>query len=659
MTSENNMFFDCESQNSVDLVAAGLGRYLASLDARVYCFTFRLPGMQSTDLWTLYQPVPKQIVTHLERGGLFVAHNAAFDSNMWNQVMRRTLPHLPFIRPEQIRCSAVRARYNGLPSSLEKACEALGLPIQKDKEGGAAMKQVMRDLAKTEKTDPELFARIYKYGITDTDAMIGLWQATKPITVQLQREYELDLAINARGLGVDVEAAQAMEDLKELAEARLDYEITLLSQGGILAVTEVEKIKKFIAQDDEEFDDLSRETVKKLVARADLPEEVRSTLSLRLDASRAPKKSAAILKAHVDGRIQHSTLFYGALSGRSTARGAANIQLLNVARPRPGRKPEQCEAYLEAARRKDVAMLSSPENGPLLSALADAQRSLFRAIKPDHVIVGADLSGIEARMSAWLANDTEKLNDYENKVDSYIKSAMKIYDLPYESIDKEQRQIGKVADLALGFGGKRGALQNMADAYGVALTPEQADDIVYAWCAGRPAYERWWAVLEYAALIALDQPGRIVAVPSGRDWCAKIEFVRDDRALRMILPNGRVISYHNARLHLEPGASTVKAIYDKPAGFIETLDRKILSNNGTQGLARCGFWEIMCDVSQWDARHGDIVHHVYDELLMETPKQHAEETLNKLLERMRAASKWAPGLPLNAAGYISLQWRKD
>ena len=655
--SEQLLFLDFETTSKTDLPEYGLGRYLVDPTTRAYCMTFRLPGLSSTDLWTEGAPIPKQIVAHLECGGLFVAHNAPFDFWIWNAVLRRQrgYENLPEIKIEQARCSAVRARYNGLPASLAGACEALGLPIQKDADGGRWMMEIAKNPDWTPESHPEHFGRTYRYAVTDTDAMIGLWHATKPITPQLQREFELDMRINARGFGVDVEAAQAMEEMKVHAEAYLDYQITCLTNGGILAVSEIQKIKEYAKTFGEEIDDAGREALKKIAGREELPGELREILELRLDASRAPKKSAAILRAHVENRMQHGTVFYGALSGRSTARGAGGAQLLNVARPRPGRSADDCERFLEAARRRDIAFLSSPEVGPVLAALADAQRPLFCATRPGHTLVGADLSGIEARLAPWLANDEEKLADFEAGVDGYKKAASNIYHVPYEEVTKDQRQVGKVADLALGYGGGDGAFSNMAANYGVNLPPEEVSDIVWNWRAARPAFERWWSVLEYAALVALDSPGRLVTVPSGRDFCTQITFCRDDRALRMGLPSGREISYHNARLHLEPGAQVPIAVYDKPEGYIETLDRKILSNNATQGLARDLFWEILCDADKVE----DVVHHVYDELILEVPVERAPLRLEQLLMRMRITPAWAPGLPLDAAGYVAPRWRKD
>lgn len=651
---DNLLFLDCETTSRCDLPELGLGRYLAEPTTRAYCFTFRLPGMASTDLWTEGAPVPRQLCQHIERGGLFVAHNAPFDFWIWNAVMRRT-HDLPEIRIEQVRCSAVRARYNGLPGSLEGACDAMGLPIQKDTAGGKWMLEIAKNPDWTPESHPEHFGRTYRYAVTDTDAMISLWHATQPITLQLQREFELDMRINARGFGVDVEAAEAMEYMKAHAEAFLDYQLTCLTNGSVLAVSEIAKIKEYARSYGEEIDDAGREALKKLAAREGLPAELKELLELRLDASRAPKKSAAILRAHTNERMTHGTKFYGALSGRSTASGAGGAQLLNVARPRPGKKAEDCEAYLEAARRRDLAYLSSAGVGPVLAALADAQRPLFCATREGHTLVGADLSGIEARMAPWLANDEEKLVDFEKGVDGYKKAACNIYHVEYDQVTKDQRQVGKVADLALGYGGGAGAFTSMASNYGVHLPDDEVEEIVWNWRAARPAFERWWSVLEYAVLVALDTPGREVKVPVGRGFCTEVVFVRDDRALRMHMPSGRAISYHNARLHLEPGAQVPIAVYDKPEGYVETLDRKILSNNLTQGLARDLFWLIMCDVDPVEP----IVHHVYDELITETPVERAPLRLEQMLARMRIAPAWAPGLPLDAAGYVNNRWRKD
>lgn len=652
---ERLLFLDFETTSKTDLPKEGLGRYLVDPTTRAYCFTYRLPEMAATDIWIEGPPVPEAVVRHLAAGGLFVAHNAPFDYNIWNEVFRRQFPALPAIQREQVRCSAARARYNGLPGSLEGACAAMGLPVQKDTAGGDVMKQIAAHPEWTVADHPEEFARVFKYALTDTDAMIGLWHATVPLPAREQRFFELDMSINERGFGVDVEGAEAVEELKQLAEAQIDYQVAVLTGGGVLAATEIAKIKEFARDFGEEVDDASKEALKKLVARTDIPAELRDLLALRLDASRAPKKSAAILRAHVNGRLQHSTVWHGALSGRSTARGAGGAQTLNVARPRPGISAELCEAFLDAAKRRDVAFLTQDKHGPVLAALADAQRPLFCATLPGHTLVGADLSGIEARMAPWLANDEAKLVDFESGVDSYKKSAMDIYGVTYDEVTKDQRQVGKVGDLALGFGGGDGAFVSMAANYGVELPPEQVTDIVWKWRAARPAFERWWAVLEYAALIALDTPGRAVEVPIGRGFCSKVTFIRDDRALRMELPSGRAISYHNARLHLEPGASVPQAVYDKPEGYVETLDRKILSNNMTQGLARDLFWEAMVDVGRVE----NIVHHVYDELLLELPVERAELRLEQLLARLRMTPAWCPGLPLDAAGYVNPRWRKD
>lgn len=651
---DNLLFGDFESASHTDLLADGLGRYLADPSTIATCFTFRLPGMNATDLWERGAPFPKSIVKHIESGGLFVAHNASFDLNLWNEVLRRELPEIPALKDSQVRCSAVRARYNGLPGSLENACRALGLSVQKDMEGSTVMKTLAPHPEWTPGTHPDLYAKLFKYAIIDTDAMIGLWNATLPIPHELQQEYEADLRINRRGFGVDIVAAKAMEEIKEHAELLLDYQITMATQGGILAVSEVQKIKEYVKNFTEDLPDLARETLKKFVTREGLPSELKDVLSLRLDASRAPKKSAAILRAHVNERMQHSRVFYGALTGRSTARGCGNVQLLNVARPRPGRSSEDCERYLEAIKVKDIAFLSQKDVGPVLAALADAQRPLFRATREDQVLVDADLSGIEARMAPWLANAEPLLQEFESGIDGYKVEASGIFGIPYDSIDKDQRQIGKVVRLAWQFGGGEGALDNMAANYGVVIDPDKKAGMLWVYRATKPEYEAWWAASEFAALAALDQPGRLIEMPAGRGFCSKITYLRDDRALRMTLPSGRVVSYHNARLQLEVGASAPVAIYDKPEGYIERLDRNVLSNNQTQAEARNLLWEIIVDVDSIE----DIVHEVYDQIVLEVPRERAELRLSQLIERMKQPPKWAPGLPLDAEGYTHIQWRK-
>lgn len=654
--NRDGLFLDFEAASTTDLKTHGLARYLACPTTKPYCFTFALPGMRQADLWELGQPVPRQIVSHIQAGKPFRAHNAGFDALMWNQVLPRWVQGLPQLNLQgQVQCSAARARYNGLPGSLERAALALGLPVQKDMEGSAAMKELMTHPEWTPATHPELFARVYKYALLDTDVMIALWEATQPMPAQEQLYWQLDLEVNMRGFGVDLEAARGMSEMFDLAHAMIDFELETATEGKLLSASEVQKIRKYAAELGEDMDDSGRETVKGLLERTDIPTALRDVLALRLDASRAPKKHGAILRAEVGARMCHSTVYHGALSGRSTAMGCGDAQLLNVARPRPGRKWTDTIQYLEAARRRDFDFLSRPDVGPPLAALADAQRHLFCATQDGHTLVAADLSGIEARLAPWCADDEELLVEQEQGIDGYVVEAMGIFDLPEDQISPDfHRQIGKMGRLLLQFGGGDGAVKAGAVNYGMHLDDELCRKVVWNYREKRPKMSTWWATLEFAALMALDQPGRRIEMPIGRGLCSKVVFVKDAVALRMELPSGRSISYHNARLVLEPGASAPIAVYDKPEGFVETLDRKILSNNMVQGLARDLFWSAMLAV----APHEQIVHHVYDEMILEVPEDRAEMRLQQLIDRLRQAPAWAPGLPLNAEGFVSKFWRK-
>jgi|GEM_PF-4492359 len=654
MTNTEGLFLDFETASTCDLKLHGLARYLADPTTRPYCFTFALPGMRQADLWEFGQPIPRQILDWIRAGKPFRAHNAGFDYHIWNGPLQRYVQGLPLLRPEQVQCSAARARYNGLPGSLARACDALGLPIRKDTDGGKVMLEVATHPEWTPQTHPDYFRRIYDYALTDTNAMMALWEATQPMPEQEQRYWQLDLEINTRGFGCDVEAARGMDEMQQLANQLIDFELEVATDGQLLAASEVKKIQAFAASLGEEMDDSGRETIKGLLERDNLPSALRDVLALRLDASRAPKKHGAILRAHVDSRMCHSTVYHGALSGRSTAMGCGDAQLLNVARPRPGRKWAACETYLDAAKRRDFDFLSSAEVGPPLAALADAQRALFCATYEGHTLVCADLSGIEARLTPWCADDEDVLVEFEQGIDGYVTEAMSIFKLEREAVSSDHRQIGKVVRLSLGFGGGDGALDNMAQNYGVKLEDDLRRQIVWGYREGHPRMSSWWATLEFAVLMALDQPGRRIEVPIGRGKCSKAVFVKDAVALRMELPSGRSISYHNARLVLEPGASAPMAVYDKPEGYVETLDRKILSNNMVQGLARDLFWAAMLDVAPVEK----IVHHVYDEMILEVPVERAELRLEQLIDRLRKAPRWAPGLPLNAEGFVAQRWRK-
>jgi len=653
--THNELFLDFETTSNCELKLHGLGRYLRDPSTRANSFAYRLPGESETQLWLIGDPLPGAVIHHVANRTPIVAHNAAFDYAIWNHCIVRDYKAITPMAREQMRCSAARARYNGLPGSLERACEAANLPIRKDTEGGKVMMQLATHPEWTPKTHPNEFAVQSAYNITDVDAMIGLWNATRPLPAREQAFYVLDMQINERGLGVDVQAAQAMADLAEYEQALIDYKITVLTDGAVMAASEIEKIKDLASDMGSELTDAGRESLKTLLGKDTVTAELREILNLRLDASRAPKKHGAILRAHVDGRMTHAIVFHGALTGRDTAMGCGDVQLLNVARPRPGKSREDCEKIMAAIKARDKVYLSQPDVGPALAAMADAQRQLFCATSLWHTLIAADLSGIEARMAPWLANDEELLAAYEAGIDVYKVSAMGIYGVSYDEVTKDMRQVGKVIVLLGQYGGGAGAVVAGAGNYGVAITEDAAIDSVDAWRAARPAFERWWAMLEYAAMIALDAPGKAVDVPIGRGGCSKITFVREGMALRMCLPSGRDISYHDAQLMMEPGATVPVAMYRKPEGYFEHLDRKVLSNNLTQGLARDFFWEILKDVAPIE----QIVHRVYDEAILEVPRERAEQRKEQLLARMRIAPTWAPGLPLDADGAVSDRWGKD
>ncbi|MBV8158881.1 MAG: hypothetical protein JO278_14550, partial [Dyella sp.] len=198
--TNNPLFLDFETASKTDLAEAGLARYLEDPTTRATCLTWRLPDMPAAELWEVGQIVPERVVRHLAAGGEFVAHNAPFDFHIWNAVLRRDprYAHLPELKIEQVRCSAARARYNGLPGSLEGACAAMGLPVQKDTDGKAVMMLLASHPDYTPQSHPVEYARLYKYALIDTDAMFGLWNATAPLPPLEQQFFELHMRISDR-----------------------------------------------------------------------------------------------------------------------------------------------------------------------------------------------------------------------------------------------------------------------------------------------------------------------------------------------------------------------------------------------------------------------------------------------------------------------------
>lgn len=579
-----------------------------------------------------------------------VLHNSAFDRTIlrWHGV------DLPV---EKIRDTMVQALLHSLPGSLGDLCTVLRVPVDKakDKDGKRLIHLFTKPLGKNRKlsrataqTHPEDWQKFIDYAKSDIISMrevgarLPRWNY-KESEITL---WHLDQKINDRGIAVDLELAAAAQRAAEKELRRLDAEVEKLTEGALRSATQRDKTLGLVRALGVETEDLRRGTIDALLKRDDIPEEARKLLEIRARASvTSPAKYGVLMKAtSSDGRLRGTLQFAGA--SRTARWGGRLFQPQNL--PRPTLEQEDIDAGI-LAMKADTEDLLFPD---VMELCTSAVRGCLVAPEGRKLII-ADLSNIEGRMLAFLAGETWKLDafsDFDKGIghDLYKLAYARSFNKKPESISKDERQIGKVMELALGYNGGPGAFSVMAENYGVSLPEREIIALVQAWRAAHPATRNLWKLTEEGCRRALASPGKIYRA-------GKLAFRADGAWLRIALPSGRYLCYPNASLDGE-GRLSYDGVhqYTRKWERIGTYGGKLVENC-TQAAARDVFAHGMRAAEAAGYR---VVLHVHDELICEVPdtEKYSAKELAKL---MAAGPQWALGLPLAAAGFETYRYRKD
>ncbi|NLX17392.1 MAG: DNA polymerase I [Ramlibacter sp.] len=619
-----------------------------------------------------------------------VAHNSQFD----RIVLEHQLKHTMRARWQD---TMVQALAHSLTGSLGELCDILRIPTDKakDKEG----RQLVHRFCKPTKrngisyradsiSDPEAWAKFVEYARLDVEAMR---EVHKRLPSWNYRGAELmlwllDQRINDRGFAVDVELARAAIDAVDAEQKKLAARTQELTAGDVQAATQRDAmLRHMLATYDVALPDLQQSTLERRINDPDLPAELRELLAIRLQASTTSTSKYKRLATAVssDGRLRGTLQFCGA---SRTGRWAGRLfQPQNL--PRPALKQAAIDNGIEALK-AGVADLVT-EN--VMELTSSAIRGCIVAA-PGKKLVVADLSNIEGRVLAWLAGEGWKLHafrayDAGTGHDLYKLAYSKSFGVRPETVTGDQRQVGKVQELALGYEGGVGAFLTFAAAYRLDLeemaeqafdsislrireeaasalewTREQkrptfglsdrawivCDSFKRAWRYGHPATASFWRELQDAAILAVNRPGK--AVP-----CRRLVLQRDASWLRIQLPSGRYLCYPSPRID-DDGKLSYMGVnqYSRKWSRLHTYGGKLVENV-TQAVARDVLASSMQAIE--DANY-PIVLTVHDEVLTE-PEDSPEYSASHLAELMTTNPSWADGLPLAAAGFEAYRYRKD
>ena len=638
------LFIDLETFSSID-IKAGAFRYVEAPDFEILLIAYAWDD-GPVQVLDLTDREPNQFWSWLQDPSVVkVAHNSAFERAALSRYLDADLP------PEQWEDTMVMAAYNGLPLSLEAAGAALGLPLQKIREGTLLINYFCKPCKPTianggrtrnlPEHAPDKWERFCTYCRRDVEVAQAIHSrlARFPVTEFERRVWDLDARINERGVLVDRELAEAAVAVDAAYTAECKAEMQKLT--GLDNPNSVAQLKGWLECRGLFPDSLDKEAVSGLLAKATDP-TTRRVLELRrlLGKTSTKKYEAMTLSACDDGRVRGLTQYYGAAR---TGRWAGRlVQLQNL----PQNHLDDLGTIRELVRARDLETLELVY-GNVSDVLSQLIRTALVA-KPGHTFLVADFSAIEARVIAYLAGEKWRLDVFAAGGDIYCSSASQMFKVPVEKhgVNGHLRQKGKVAELACGYGGSVGALRAFgADKMG--LTEQEMLEIVQQWRAASPTIPRFWRAAEAAAKGALENPGKTYRVPG---LGCEVKYKKTADALLCLLPSGRLLSYWGA--HLEDGAIVYMGQEAGQGCRQETWGGKLVENI-VQAFARdC----LAVSMDRLAAAGFQICFHVHDEVVAEAPVGTRWQDMAAI---MGQPIDWAPGLLLRADGYETPFYMKD
>ena len=649
MINLKSISWDLETYSSVDLTKCGVYRYCESEDFEILLAAYSIDGgaVQVTDL-ACGEKLPQEILDVLEDE---TVEKWSYNSQFERICLSRLLgyPAGDYLAPESWRCSMVWASTLGLPRSLESVGVVLGLEKQKLTEGKDLIRYFcvpcrptkanggrMRNLPEH---DPEKWERFKAYNLRDveTEMQIQKRLSNFPVPDTIWEEYHLDQEINDRGIGVDMELVRQAIAMDARSRERLTDALQELT--GLENPNSIQQMKQWLADHGLETETLGKKAVAELVKTESEP--LKTVLSLRQQLAKSSVKKYTAMENAVcaDGRAHGMFQFYGAnRTGRFSGR---LIQLQNL--------PQNHMLDLAQAR----ALVRGGDYEALSMLYEDIPDTLSQLIRTAFVpqdgrkFIVADFSAIEARVIAWFAGERWRLKVFEDGGDIYCASASQMFHVPVEKhgVNGHLRQKGKIAELALGYGGSVGALKAMG-AIEMGLQEEELKPLVDAWRTANPQIVKLWWEVDRAVTRAV------------RDKTAtethSIRFTCQSGMLFITLPSGRRLAYVKPRIgENQFGGSAITYMGTNAAkqwARLESYGPKFVENI-VQAISR----DILCHAMQ-ALRDCAIVAHVHDEVILEADPG---MSLEAVCERMGRTPPWAQGLLLRADGYATPFYKKD
>ena len=640
---------DIETYSDQNLAKTGVYRYVESPIFEILLFAYSVDGgsVQQVDL-ACGEQIPAKVLSALTDGSVT---KWAFNANFERICLSRFLgfPTGDYLAPDSWKCSMVWAATMGLPLSLEGVGAVLGLEKQKLTEGKDLIKYFCQPCAPTKSNgqrtrnlpahSPDKWLAFKKYNIRDveTEMSIQTRLAKYPVPDSVWDEYHIDQEINDRGVALDMELVRQAIQMDGRSRSELTQamkELTALENPN-----SVQQMKQWLSDNGMETDTLGKKAVSEMLKTA--PPELQTVLTLRQQLAKSSVKKYQTMGTAVcaDGRARGMFQFYGA---NRTGRWAGRIiQMQNL--------PQHHLSDLAEAR--GLVRCGDFEGVKMLyEDVPDTLSQLIRtAFVPqgDRKFIVADFSAIEARVIAWLAGEEWRQKVFSDGKDIYCASASQMFGVPVEKhgVNGHLRQKGKIAELALGYGGSVGALRAMG-ALDMGLTEDELPPLVGAWRQANPKIVQFWWAVDRAVMEAVRF--------KHTNETHGITFSCRSGMLFIMLPSGRHLAYVKPKIGTNKfGGDCIT--YEGVGGTkkwerLDSYGPKFVENI-VQATAR----DILCYAMK-TLRCCSIVMHIHDEVVIEADHR---MSLQAICDQMGRTPPWAKGLQLRADGYETEFYKKD
>ena len=645
------LILDYETRSELKLPAVGPSKYSKHQSTEILCMGYKIEN-EPAKIWLPGQRLPSDFKeAYLDPSFKIVAHNSMFEFCITNHVLHKTtgIKRMPV---EKYKCTMAKAAAHALPQSLEGAAEALKLKIKKNMDGRRLVLKYAKPRPQWSNSgvgnkwyDDELeLASIYNYCRTDCDVEKLLDDSLPDLSPEEVVNWVINQKMNLRGVQIDTDSVKKILNMLKLETRILNQEVCDITDGAVDSVLKVEALTNWLQAEGVAIADLTKASVTNALKSEGLSGETKRVLEIRQQIAKASVKKfkAMMSRAEDDGKIRDLAKFHGASTGRETAQA---VQVHNL----PSRGLiKTTDHAIKLIQADDFDTLKLLYGNPF-QVFSSCIRSVITA-SPGKILHVGDYNAIECRILNWLAGHEEILEDFRLGRDPYKKAASRILGKPIDKITDEERQFGKVSELASGYQMGPPKFLMTCEDWGVkGVTKELAARGIKIYRESHQPVVAMWSNVEKAAIRAVQDRVRVTV--------HKCTWYVEGAFLYCQLPSGRRIAYYGPSVRNEPtpwGEMAPKLYYwrSKNKKWFETATYggKLVENK-CQAIGRC----VQVAGIQNTSKAGfDYLFQVHDENISEAEDKRVEE-YQALMVKLPS---WSKGLPIEAKAWAGFRYRK-